>query len=136
MKMLLKLGEVLTECLAEKLAIRLFHLNQRPWYALTNTHVDCSYFSIHELILCRRTLKPLTRQLHWIPRIVDISQHLHRYHGCQGLYHIVNRGKVLDYVIPGKQLGSGLQYGNRRQLTPEGQLACLRQACRALWLSH
>lgn len=101
-----------------------------------DTHVDCSYLPIHELILRRRTLQPFARQLHRIPGIVDIGQHLHWYHGSQGLHHIVNRGEVLDDIIPEKPSGFSLRRCTRGKLTLGGQLACLRRACRVLWSSH
>lgn len=68
---------------------------------LPNTHINCCDFPIHELVLCGCTLQSFSRQLRWVPCVVDIDQHLHRYHDLQGLYHAVNRFEMLDDVVPG-----------------------------------
>jgi hypothetical protein len=56
-------------------------------------------FSVHELIFCRGSLKPVLGELHRIFCVVDVHENLKGYHGLDVLSHIIESRKVIYDLI-------------------------------------
>lgn len=63
------------------------------------THLDGIDFPIHKLILRCGSLKPLPRQLHGIPGVVNVGKYLEGYHCRDVLCHFINGTKVVDDLV-------------------------------------
>jgi hypothetical protein len=63
------------------------------------THINSSDFAIHELVLCCSSLKPVSRQLHGIPSIVNVGEDLHGNHGLRMLRHFVYGRQLVDDIV-------------------------------------
>jgi hypothetical protein len=54
-----------------------------------DTHLERLDFTIHKLILRRRTLQPLASEVHWVARGVNVGEHLKRHRRAQVPRHVI-----------------------------------------------
>lgn len=63
-------------------------------------YVDRMYFSVHKLILGRRTLQSLPCQLHGVTAAVNVQKNLERNCGLHVLRQIVQFLQTVYHVVP------------------------------------
>lgn len=64
------------------------------------TYLDSLYLPIHKLILRRGTFESLSCEVHRVPRVVNLLQHLHGNHRLHMVRQLVNVREMVNHVGP------------------------------------